>query len=223
MTDVADLEAGDVVVDREDDPRDRDEAIVVNTPPVRADQWEVGNKTVAEYGGNEDYPDDDPVVCVVYRPAFADTDPAPDSVDEPIPLRDLEVKHYTFPEARLRAVERSEEDAQDAESDGEAGDGGDTPDDTDEGLADGQRGARDTIADASDDLAAIAAAVRERNVDDVTVAQDAGVVRVEKLGLAYTIQRDGTVLDSGAFADALEDVAERAVADEADEDGEVAP
>lgn len=217
----ADLEPGAVVVDREDPPRERDEAIVVNTPPVPADEWEVlGDQTVAEYDGNEPYPVDDPVACVVYREAFDRTDRDPDDVDGPIPLRDLDVNYYTFPVSRLRVVEDREGTAWRAHGDAaeDGGGGGEPSGDAEEDPAPRSREAQDTLADAPADLAAIARALRERNVDDVTVDQDAGLVRVEKLGLAYTIKRDGTVLDGGAFADALEAVATGALDDTEDED-----
>lgn len=219
MTDAADLDPGARVVDRDADPVDRDEAVVVNTPPLSADEWDVDGRTVAEYPGNEDYPASDPVACIVYTTDTDDTDRDLEDLDAPVPLAELDAPYYTFPSSRLRVVEgrESPEDV-DATEDDDRGEGG-TPDDTEEDRGAGPRHPRDTPADTSDDLAAIAAAVRERNVDGVTIDAPGGVVRVEKLGLMYTITRDGTVLDSGAFADALEDVAQAAL-DEGDEEEE---
>lgn len=191
MTDPADLDPGAVVVDRDADAAERDEAVVVNTPPVRADEWGVGDQTVAEYPGNEPYEDGAPVACVVYREAL-DRDPA--DVDDPLPLADLDAPYYTFPASRLRVVKSRER--------------GEDNEDVD---------ATEAAADAPEELDAIAAAVRERNVDDVTIDTVAEVVRVEKLSLTYSVTRDGTVADSGAYADALEDVAQAAL-DEADEE-----
>jgi hypothetical protein len=227
MPDTADLDAGTVVVDREADRRDRDEAVVVNTPPVAAVAWEIGDETVAEYPGNEAYPADDPVVCVVYREAFDRRGRDPDSVDDQLPLADLELPHYAFPASRLRVVESREstEEDHDADANEDADDEGETPGDAEEDPGPGPRHGRDTLADAPEDLAAIAAAVRERNVDDVTVDRDEEVVRVEKLGFTLTVMRDGSVTDSGAFAGALADVAQAALEeldDERDEEGVVA-
>jgi hypothetical protein len=228
MTDAADLDAGTVVVDREADRRDRDEAVVVNTPPVAAVAWEIGDETVAEYPGNEAYPADDPVAVVVYREAFDRRGRDPDSVDDQLPLADLELPHYAFPASRLRVVERRREDEEDHDADANEdapADEGETPGDAEGGPGPGPRHGRDTLADAPEDLAAIAAAVRERNVDDVTVDRDEEVVRVEKLGFTLTVMRDGSVTDSGAFADALSDVAQAALEeldDETDEEGVVA-
>jgi hypothetical protein len=223
MTDPAALDPGAVVVDREAAPADRNEAVVVNTPPVPADEWEIDDQTVASYSGNEAYPDDDPVACVVYREAFEGTEYDPADIDHPIPLAELDVRIYTFPASRLRVVtdRAGSADGDDGgDSDDAARNKGETLGDTGEGRARTRRDRRDTQASIPEDLAAIAAAVRERNVDGVTVDEDAGVVRVEKLATAYTIKRDGSVLDSGAFADALEDVAEDALGDGGDE-GEV--
>lgn len=198
MTEAADLDPGQAVVDREAD--EADEAVVVNTPPVRADEWDLGGETVAEYAGNEAYPDDDPVVAVVFCEAFDGADLDPTDVDGQLPLGELALPYYSYPESRLRCVvarEEPESPASSAESDARGERvtvAGDTP--------------RDALPD---DLDAIAAAVAEREVDGVEVDPEAGVVRVQKLDLTYTVTRDGRVLDSGAFARALEDVAEGAV------------
>jgi hypothetical protein len=200
MTDAADLDPGDVVVDRDADAAERDEAVVVNTPPVRADEWEVGAETVAEYPGNGTYPDDDPVAVVMYREAFDGLALDPADVDGPLSLAELDAPHYAFPASRLRAVADRATPEDDTPED-------DTPED------DSARDEGATPAAVPEDLATIADTLRERNVDDVTVDTDAGAVRVEKLGVTHTVTRDGTVTDSGAFADALEDLAQAALDD----------
>lgn len=88
-----DRETGQFVVDRESG----DLLVVAAGPEGRADERTVPGHdvTVAEYPGNEDYPDDDPVVEVVY-PLPADLEP--DAV-EPRHLR-----RYSFPASRLRAA-----------------------------------------------------------------------------------------------------------------------
>ena len=86
-----DLAPGDVAVDREHD----DVVVVVARPRGRADETPVPGRgvTVAAYPGNEDYPDDDPVVEVLY--------PLPSGVAGD----DVEGRHlrrYRFPVSRLR-------------------------------------------------------------------------------------------------------------------------
>lgn len=85
LCDAHGLERGDVVRDRETG----DIAVVARVTTDRADQWEVGETTVAEYHNNAGYPDDDPVVEVVYP--FS----APPDAD----FEDL--RHYAFPLSRL--------------------------------------------------------------------------------------------------------------------------
>ena len=103
------LAPGDEVVDELDDPEEQTLAVVVNTPPVSAEEWAVDDEyTVAEYPGNEPYPDDDRVVCVCFGPErvkeeFPDWEPP-----EPIKLtkvRDGLFPFYTFPESRLEKIE----------------------------------------------------------------------------------------------------------------------
>jgi hypothetical protein len=90
-----DLAPGDFAVDRE-----RDDLVVVAEPPRgRADETPVPGHggTVAEYPGNEAYPDDDPVVEVLY--------PLPAGVGGD----DVEARHlrrYRFPISRLRKADR---------------------------------------------------------------------------------------------------------------------
>jgi len=82
---------GDTVVDRESG----DLLVVAGGPEGRADETPVPGHdvAVAEYPGNEDYPDDDPVVAVLYPlPAGLD--------DEAIQPRHL--RRYRFPASRLR-------------------------------------------------------------------------------------------------------------------------
>lgn len=86
-----DLAPGDFVVDREAGNL----VVVAERPRGRADETPIPgqDRTVAEYPGNEDYPEDDPVVEVVY--------PLPAGVGGD----DVEGRHlqrYNFPVSRLR-------------------------------------------------------------------------------------------------------------------------
>jgi hypothetical protein len=92
-----DLEPGEFAVDREAG----DLVVVVEPPRGRADETAVPGHdvTVAEYPGNEPYPDEDPVVEVLY--------PLPAGVDGD----DVEARHlrrYRFPVSRLRAAGEDE-------------------------------------------------------------------------------------------------------------------
>lgn len=79
------LDRGDVVRDRETG----DLAVVVCVTTDRADERAIGDTTVAEYHNNAGYPDDDPVVEVVY----------PFSAPADIAFEDL--RRYAFPLSRL--------------------------------------------------------------------------------------------------------------------------
>jgi len=84
------FEPGDAVRDRETG----DLVVVARVTDIQADEWEIGGteRTVAAYETNESYPDDDPVVEVVYP--FS----APRS-------RSLaERPRYAFPHSRLEAA-----------------------------------------------------------------------------------------------------------------------
>lgn len=100
-----DLAIGDRVLDRDDD--DPDEAVVVNCPDVTAADWDVGERTVATFPGNEPYAADADVMVVVFRDDLDEYAPGY-AGDEPLPVADLAdvgVPHYAFPEPRLRVVE----------------------------------------------------------------------------------------------------------------------
>jgi hypothetical protein len=89
--DRCDLAPGDFAVDRERD----DVVVVAERPRGRADETPLPDRavTVADYPGNENYPDDDPVVEVLY--------PLPAGIDGD----DVEPRHlrrYQFPASRLR-------------------------------------------------------------------------------------------------------------------------
>lgn len=187
MTDAADLEPGVLVVDSDADPEQQTEAVVVNTPPVPADEWDIGGCTVAEYRGNEPYDDGAPVVLVVYRDELAEWRSYQGA--EPIPARLLAAapcRYYAFPRPRLEVVGHLDDEEAD---EGDTDDSPDTDDSTDRALV------------------AIADALRERRVDAVRVADGADVVEVEKLGVTYHVAADGSVREGDRVAEKLEDIA----------------
>lgn len=185
MTDTAAVPVGAVVVDRDAEPGEQNEAVVVNTPPVRADEWNVGTETVAGFPGNEQYDHRAPVVLVVFRDDLEAWRPDYTG-DEAIRAKTLETgpaAFYAFPEPRLKRVGRLGETAADS---GE------------------ERGRLEAIADA----------LRERRVDDVRVSGGRGVVEVDKLGVTYHVEPDGQVREQQGLAEQIERVARDAVDEE---------
>ena len=101
---------GELVADREPNDGTADTAVVVNCPPQPADEWAAyGDTTVAE--DNPNYPDDAPVVVVVYRTDLEHFDPEWAEREKPYPLTEFneaDVSYYSFPAIRLKRL--SEED-----------------------------------------------------------------------------------------------------------------
>jgi len=103
---------GQAVEDRDDDG---DATMrVLDSNAGRADEVEVGTTgaTVAEFTGNEVYPDDDRVVNVVFESDLGavdgwDDDPAtlPETLRQAREAFDVFVPTYDYPESRLRAAE----------------------------------------------------------------------------------------------------------------------
>lgn len=102
---------GDVVHEREDDTPDP--AIIVNTPDVSAEEWDIPRfgTTLAE--ANPDYPPDASVITVVFeetrenRISYAT-------------LAERSVQYYSFPAPRLESVEPPEATDPNGETDDEA-------------------------------------------------------------------------------------------------------
>jgi hypothetical protein len=88
-----DHDPGDFVVDR----TSGDLLVVARGPEGRADETEIPGRdvTVADYPGNEDFPDDDPVVEVMY--------PLPSNLDREN-VKPHHLRRYAFPASRLRAA-----------------------------------------------------------------------------------------------------------------------
>jgi ParB family chromosome partitioning protein len=99
------LAPGDVVVDRESEPSERNDAIVVNTPSKAAHDWYVqGRGLLSE--DNPGYSDDAPVIVVVFRSALDEHYPHYTGVS-PLQLSELHeqsIPYYAFPEPRLIRV-----------------------------------------------------------------------------------------------------------------------
>jgi len=186
----------DLVRDREgDDPND---AVVVNCPPVPAEEWNIyGDRTVAD-----DNPGYDPaaeVVVVAFRDELREVRPSFTDTNDALRLAEADdVDTYAFPPGRLRRVATISPDT--------GGGRTDNSQDTDTAPADDAPTLRD-------DLDAIAAAVEELNVDAVAVDTFREAVVVEKLGVEYAIGADGAVDDDDRVAERLEAAVDGVVAE----------
>lgn len=178
-------EVGAIVVDADDDSADRDRAVVVNTPPVEIDEWEVRRPgqvaTVAE--DNPAYDPAEAVIVVAFRDELEAAHPEwepPEAIELPAACRT-----FAFPQRRLRRVgSYGEDDA--------AGDDGDAPGSDALELSEPQRRLRTRL--------------EESCHVDVDVREGEAVLVAEKLGDEHVIRPDGSV-EGGAVAGQLEDVA----------------
>jgi len=185
----------DIVRDREDD--DPNDAVVVNTPPVAAEDW-AARDGVSVADDNPEYDPEADVIVVAFRGELAETRPDFTDTNDALPLAEADgVDTYAFPPGRLRRVASICPDAPGEHSRKEEGDTDVEPADTEPTLR--------------DDLDAIAEAVRELNVDAVAVDTFREAVVVEKLGVEYTVAPDGTVDDDDRVAEALEAAAAEVV------------
>lgn len=170
------LAPGTVVIDREDD--DPDEAIVINRPPVAAEEWEVERRETTVAGDNPGYPTDDPVVIVAFRNALSQEFPGY-SGGESIEIGELRCPWYAFPASRLEPVD---------ELDGPVGYEA-TPEELAalEPLRDRLQGSADVEIDVTTDPTTL-------------------VVRKEGLGEEYRVTPRGTVRGEGALRERLREV-----------------
>lgn len=214
---------GDVVHDREDD--DPNDARVVNTPSVPANEWiarqgSYAEKTVAE--DNPDYPADAPVIAVVYaadlHEAFPDwTGETPLSLDA---INESDASYYSFPAPRLTVVDSrppvTESSPGDGESEAPAAAAGaespatdDPPDsgpDCDPAVdADATSTPTETPATAAD-LSASMRALKDRLEDGgmtVEIEADGKALSVTKLGDSYRVRPGEVIEGEGALRSRL--------------------
>jgi hypothetical protein len=225
-----DLAAGDLVHDAED--QTPDDAVVVNTPPVAAEDWEapgLDGTTVAD--DNPDYPADAPVAIIVYKQHLKEYDPDWLAQEDPDPipvsqLREDRILTYSFPAPRLTLIERSATDSTDTADASAHDDTGDT------GVANADAEAKqepqaatdaaetpddETVADSdpADDesppepSSPAVQALKERLEDGgMTVEVEAGghTLRAEKLGEQYRVQPGQIVEGDGALRGRLKSI-----------------
>jgi hypothetical protein len=203
-----DFAIGDAVIDREQEDSEH-VAVVVNRPPMAAEDWEayrVDGEAVTVADDNPDYDPTANVVVVIYPKDLEDWGIEWDA-DDPIGLADAPTGiAYAFPPARLEPVGTYSPDEESYAPDDpsqatDTGDGSTGDDATTEPASD----AADEESPSQERLDAIAAVVEELNVDDVTVDSSREAVIVEKLGEPYDIDIDGSVNADDLLAQRLED------------------
>lgn len=108
---MSEFDLADRVVDRDDEAPSV--AVVVALPDATADEWDATpTKTVAEFPGNEEYPDEARVVVVVFEEELAEAGFDDYAGAEPLDLgvlADAGVDYYAFPAPRLEVVEPAPE------------------------------------------------------------------------------------------------------------------
>lgn len=97
---------GAIVEDSHDD--EPDQAVVVSIPGILCDEWEANDEhTVATYPGNEEYPDDAPVVVVVFKDELEAAGYGDYEGEHALDLSELaeqSVPYFAFPPQRLEVV-----------------------------------------------------------------------------------------------------------------------
>ena len=111
MSEEPGLEAGAVVHDRDD--KDPNDAVVVNTPPVTAAEWDVRPRGTTLAEDNPTYPEDAAVVIVVFRETLneyfdrEDVNAPAGTLESAMPISHLaeeQIRFYAFPAPRLDAT-----------------------------------------------------------------------------------------------------------------------
>jgi hypothetical protein len=114
------FEIGDLVADREPADGNANSAVVVNCPPQQANEWTAyGETTVAE--DNPAYPEDTPVVVIIYRSELKRFDPEWPERENPYPLtefNDAGLSYYTFPVPRLKPLDSDTDESADTQPEG---------------------------------------------------------------------------------------------------------
>lgn len=106
MSDAPDV--GERVVDADD--AEPDPAIVVKCPDKTAGEWDVGERTVATFPGNEKYDDDAAIAVVVFEnDADEHNLELGDGAVDLSALAERDVPFYAFPAPRLELVDPAPE------------------------------------------------------------------------------------------------------------------
>lgn len=202
----AEFAPGTLVRDRDAQGENpEDPAVVLNTPPVPADEWTVPRlgRTVAE--DNPEYPAESPVVVVAFR----------DHLDERLPgwgdregywplstLNERGVRHYSFPAARLERVAVEEDPRPESKDERNAGLGG---------SADSQGDVEVESEPTPEPEPAVDVDGLAQRLEDAGCAvtrRDRGL-RVSKLGEMYLIKSSGEIEGDGALRERLNEILEQ--------------
>lgn len=200
----ADFAPGALVVDREDD--DPTVAVVLNTPPVPADEWTVPRlgRTVAE--DNPDYSTESPVVVVAFRDHLEEQVPEWDDHEGYWPITELneqQVRYYAFPAARLEHVAAGEGSEAEVVESGASENDEDSESSEDGGGAEPEPEPEPEPAVDLDGLTQ-----RLEDAGCAVTRRDRGL-RVSKLGEMYLIKPSGQVEGDGALRDRLADIVDQ--------------
>lgn len=106
------LEVGDRLVDKNAEPDDFSPMRVVKTNIGKANDVDAGGTPVSEYPGNENYPNTDPVVMIVFEDSLDSLvkgwEEHIESLDEYLKhFKDkwhVKVKRYPYPRSRLEKI-----------------------------------------------------------------------------------------------------------------------
>lgn len=180
---------GQRVVDRDDD--DPNTALVVNTPPIPANDWEVygGPTTVAD--DNPDYPEDAPIVIVVFEEDLpTDTDWDYTTYVPIVDLTDLDTTIYTFPAPRLTPFDSDTDTAREQATATSPIDDGTHPTDDGDTTADTTPAAETAASTRDPALTALEDQLAQYNLD-ITPADDGQALLIDKLGITYRVSPDG--------------------------------
>jgi hypothetical protein len=188
------FDIGDAVIDSEDESPDT--AIVINFPNEPCSEWDCYTEddgtqvTVAD--DNPSYPDDAPVVVVLFVEQIEQHYPEWTG-DDPLSLSEVsaqDITHYGFPPGRLEPAPSNPVIDEDREADA----GGGVDDDA---------AATSPQRDPPTGLQELADEVRSGATVEIVDAGDEWRLEITKLGIEYEITEGGEVRGSGPHADAF--------------------
>jgi hypothetical protein len=103
---ISDYSPGDIVVDQEDS--DPNLAVVVNRPPVPAEEWEVPvgdeDEEVTVADENPEYDPEAEVIIIAYHDELVESHPDWSKSEGSLRLTEAECTTYAFPPGRLRQL-----------------------------------------------------------------------------------------------------------------------
>jgi hypothetical protein len=203
----ADFAIGDTVIDREQG--DPDIGVVVNRPPMAAEEWEAyrsDGEVVTVADDNPDYEPTSKVVVVMYPGDIEEWGVEWDA-EEPLSLKKApQGTAYAFPPNRLNPVGTYSSDGKTEATEPSQADDGTRDSSSESSSAEPAQEACQDEPTLRERLDLIADEVAELNVDDVAIDTFREVVVVEKLGEQYQIDVKGCVNADDPLAQRLEEM-----------------